>query len=76
MLQDCLIILNVLLTTSTGLRIAAGGSLNYTQIFLIAFPSTIGGFLIGIISDYPLVSALLLIAILLGRDIEDVPDPL
>jgi hypothetical protein len=75
LLQDCLIILNGLLTTSTGLRIAAGGSLSYVQIILIAFPSTIGGFLLGTISDYPVATALLPIAILLGRDIEDVPDP-
>ena len=75
LLQDCFIILNGLLTTSTGLRIAAGGSLSYVQIILIAFPSTIGGFLLGTISDYPVASALLPIAILLGRDIEDLPDP-
>lgn len=74
-LQDCLIILNGLLTTSTGLHIAAGGSLSYIQIILIAFPSTIGGFLLGTISEYPVVSALLPITILFGRGIEDVPDP-
>ena len=75
LLKDCLIILNGLLTTSTGFRIAAGGALSYVQIILIAFPSTIGGFLLATISDYPVASALLPIAILLGRDIEDVPDP-
>jgi len=69
LLQDCLIILNGLLTTSTGLCIAAGGSLSYVQI------STIGGFLLGTISDYPVANALLPIAILLDRDIEDVPNP-
>jgi hypothetical protein len=72
-LQNCLIILNGLLTTSTGLRIAA--SLSYVQIILIAFPSTIGGFLLGTISTYPVASSLLPIVILLGRDIEDLPDP-
>ena len=75
LLQDVLFILNGLLTTSTGLRIAAGGSLNYTQILLIAFPSTIGGFLMGIIYAHPLASAVLPIAILFGRGIEDIPDP-
>ena len=74
-LQDCLTILNALLTTSTGFRFAAGGSLSYVQIILIALPSTIGGFLLGAISEYPVVSALLPIAILLGRDLENVPDP-
>ena len=74
-LRNCFLILNGLLTTSTGLHIAAGGSLSYVQIILIAFPSTIAGFLIGTISAYPLASALLPIAILLGRDIEAVPDP-
>ena len=75
LLQDCLMILNGLLTTSTGLRIAISGSLSYVQILLIALPSTIGGFLLETISEYPVVSALLPIAILLGRDIENVPDP-
>ena len=75
LLQNWLIMLNGLLTASTGLRIAVGGSLSYVQIILIAFPSTIGGFLLGTISDYPIPSALLPIAILLGRGIENVPDP-
>jgi hypothetical protein len=75
LLQDVLFILNGLLTNNTGLRIATGGSLNYAQIILIAFPSTIGGFLMGIISAYPLASAVLPIAILFGRGIEDIPDP-
>jgi len=74
LLQNCLIIFNEILTTSTGLRISTGGSLNYVQIILIALPSIIGGFLLGIISEYPLASALLPIAILVGRNIEDVPD--
>jgi hypothetical protein len=75
LLQNCLIIFNGLLTGSTGLCIAAGGSLSYVQIILIAFPSSVGGFLLGTISDYPVVSALLPITILLGRGIENVPDP-
>ena len=74
-LQNFLIIMNGILTTSTGFRIATGGSLSYVQIILIAFPSTIGGFLLGTISEYPVASALLPIAILFGRGIEDVPDP-
>ena len=75
LLQDLLFILNGLLTTSTGLRIAAGGSLSYVQIIIIAFPSTIGGFLMGTILAYPLASAVLPIAILFGRSIEDIADP-
>ena len=73
-LQNFLIIMNGILTTSTGFRIATGGSLSYVQIILIAFPSTIGGFLLGTILDHP-AAAFLPIAILLGRGIEDVPDP-
>ena len=75
LLQNYLFILNGLLTTSTGLRIAVGGSLDFVQIILIAFPSTIGGFLLGTVSDYPVASALLPIAILSGRGIEEVPNP-
>jgi hypothetical protein len=75
LLQDFFMIMNGILTASTGFRIAAGGSLNYVQILLIAFPSTIGGFLLGTISECPVASALLPIAILFGRGIEDVPDP-
>ena len=75
LLQNVLFILNGLLTTSTGLRIAVGGSLSYTQIILIAFPSTIGGFMVGTICAHPLASAVLPIAVLFGRGIEDIPDP-
>lgn len=75
LVQNVLFILNVLLTNSTGLRIAAAGSLDYTQIMLIAFPATIGGFMMGTICAYPLASAVLPIAILFGRGIEDIPDP-
>jgi site-specific recombinase XerD len=74
LLQDVLFILNRLLTTSTGLHIVAGGSLSYAQIILITFPSTIGGFLMGTIYAYSLASAVLPIAILFGRGIEDIPD--
>lgn len=74
-LQDCFMILNALLTSSTGVRIAAGGSLDYVQIILIAVPSSTLGFMLGIISNYPLASSLLSIAVLFGRDIEDIPDP-
>lgn len=75
LLQYVFFILNGLLTTSTGLRIVAGGSLSYAQIVLIAFPSTVGGFMTGIISQYPLTGVLLPIVILFSQGIEDVPDP-
>ncbi len=75
LLQNILFIVNGLLTPSTGLRIVAGGLLNYIQIILIAFPSTVGGFMMVKISAYPLVSTVLPIAILFGRGIEDIPDP-
>jgi hypothetical protein len=75
LLRYFLFILNGLLTTSTGLRIAVGGSLTFTQIILIALPATAGGFLMGTISAYPLASTLLPMLILFGRGIEDVPDP-
>lgn len=74
-LQNVLIILNGLLTTSTGFRIAVGGHLSYIEIILIAFPSTIGGFILGMISQYPIASALLPLVIVLGRDIEDISNP-
>ena len=70
--------LNSLLSTSVGLRIALGGSLDYTQIIIIGAPSTVGGFLVGLTSTYPLASALLPLlplAIFYGRGIEDIPDP-
>jgi hypothetical protein len=75
LLQEVLSILNVLLATSTGLSIGAGGSLGYVHIILIAFPSTVGSFLIGMSSAYPLAIAALPIAILFGRGIEDIADP-
>ena len=75
LLQYCLFILNGLLTNSTGLCVAAGGSLTYVRILLIAFPSTIGGFLMGIMHANPIAGVLLPIAILFGREIEDIPNP-
>ena len=66
---------NALLTSSVGLRFAVGGSLNYTQFILIAFPSTIAGFMMGLVTANPLVSVLLPLAMLYGRGIEDIPDP-
>ena len=68
-------ILNQLLTNGTGFRIAVGGSLNNVQIILIAFPSTMVGFIMGRISTYPLASAMLPIAILFARGVEDIPNP-
>ena len=75
LLQEVFFHLNGLLTAATGLRFALGGSLSYVQILLIAFPSTIGGYLMGLTYAYPLASAVLPIAILFGRGIEEIPDP-
>ena len=75
LLQINFVILNALLTSSVGLRIAIGGSLDYTQFILIAFPATIGGFLMGLVIANPLASVLLPLGILYGRGIEDIPDP-
>lgn len=68
---------NDILTYTVSLRIALGVSLDYTQIILIAFPSTLGGFLLGLLTanSLPLASALLPLAVLFGRGIEDLPDP-
>ena len=63
------------LTSSVGLRFAVGGSLDYTQFILIAFPATVGGFLMGQIIANPLASVFLPLAILYGRGIEDIPNP-
>lgn len=73
--QINLVILNALLTSSVGLRFAVGVSLNYTQFILIAFPSTVGGFLMGQVIANPLASVFLPLAVLYGRGIEDIPDP-
>lgn len=74
-LRLCLLTINGLLTSSVGLRFAVGGSLDYTQFILIGFPSTLGGFMLGLVSANPVFSLLLPLVILYGRDIEDIPDP-
>ena len=74
-LKLLLALLNAALSSSAGLRLAVGGSLDYTQIILIAFPSTLGGFLVGQVIKNPLISVLLPLAIFYGRGIEDIPDP-
>ena len=67
--------LNASLTSSVSLRFAVVGSLGYTKIILLAFPATVGGFLMGQIITNPLVSVFLPLAIFYGRGIEDIPDP-
>lgn len=68
-------ILNTLLTSSVGLRFAVGGSLDVTQIILIAFPATVAGFILERVVENPLATVLLPLAIFYGRGIENVPDP-
>jgi len=71
-----LFLTNSLLTKNLGLVIAAGGSLEFTQILFIAMPSTIAGYLIGSICAYPIIPVLIPLAILFGRGVEDISDPL
>lgn len=52
-LQQFFVLFNFLLTHGVGLRFALGGSLDYTQILLIAFPSTLSGILMGLTTSYP-----------------------
>lgn len=68
-------ILNACLTSSVGLRFAVGGSIPYTQFILIAFPSTVAGFLLEFALATPLPGLLLPLAILCGRGIETIPNP-
>lgn len=75
LLRVFFMVFNGLLTSSFGLRFAVGGSLDYTQFILIAFPSTVGGFLMGLTTVNPLASVFLPLAILYGHGIEDTPDP-
>jgi hypothetical protein len=75
LLREFFVIFNVLLTSSFGLRFALGGSLDYTQVILITFPSTVAGFLTGLASAYPIFGVLVPLGILYGRGIEDIPDP-
>jgi hypothetical protein len=75
LLRLCFFAFNTALTTKIGLRFAIGGSLDYTQVILIAFPSTLGGLVMGLTLANPLASVLLPLAILYGRGIEDIPNP-
>lgn len=75
LLREFFVLFNALLTSGFGLRFAVGGSLNYTQVILIALPSTVGGFLVGLASAYPIFSVLVPLGILYGRGIEHIPDP-
>lgn len=68
-------IFNASLTSSVGLCFACGGSLNWTQVILLGFPSTVGGFLLAQILTNPLASVFLPLAIVYARGIEDIPDP-
>lgn len=74
-LQVLFFIINRSLTSKFGLRFAMGGSLDYTQFLLIAFPMTVAGFLLEQVIANPLASIFIPLAILSGRAIEDVPNP-
>ncbi len=74
-LSQFFFILNSILTSSLGLRIAVGGSLDYTQFLLFMFPSTIGGFLMGTLMEYLILGVLTPLAIFYSREIEDIKDP-
>ena len=75
LLRDFFLILNTLLTTGFSLRFAVGGSLDYTQIILFGLPATVGGFVMGQLSAYPILGVLIPVGILYGRGIEQIADP-
>jgi hypothetical protein len=74
LLQIFLAIVNASMTSKLGLRVAVGGSLDFTHIILFAVSGSVSGFLVGQILN-PTVTLFLPIAIMFGRGIEDVPDP-
>ena len=76
LLSDFFFMLNNLLTISSGLRIAVGGSMSLTEIVLLGFPSTVGGFVLGLLITQPIIGVLIPLAILTGRGIEDIPNNL
>ena len=76
LLQDFFMTLNTILTTRVGLHVMTGGGYDYVHIIIIALPSTIAGFLTSMKLPHPLISVLVPILIVYGRDIKDIPDPL
>jgi hypothetical protein len=75
LLQAYLYVLNQLLTYGVGVRFAVGGSLETTQIILISVSGSIGGFLAGQILKNPLAIILLPLSLVIGRGIEEIPNP-
>lgn len=74
LLQINFAILNALLATRVGISVGVAGSLDWTQILLIAVPGTAGGFFAGLVMANPVAAIILPLVILRGRGIEDVPD--
>jgi len=70
-----LFLLNLILSTSFGLRVAFGGFLCDTKIILFGIPSTVSGFVMGQLSSHTILGVLIQIAILSGLGIKDIPDP-
>lgn len=69
LLRQFLALMNGLISTNLGLRLALGGTLDYTQIILIGVPTALGSFLIGLANVVPpFVGILLPLGILYGRD--------
>nr|WPV76398.1 hypothetical protein [Naviculales sp.] len=74
LLQIFFAALNASLTTNCGIRFAVGGSLNYVQIILLIFPSTVVGYMVEQIVSNPLVSIFSPLLLILGRGINDIPN--
>lgn len=66
--------LNSSLTINYGLRVALGGSLNYVDLIIITFPSTVAGYLMEQAISNPLVTILGPLIVIFGRGIEDIED--
>jgi hypothetical protein len=68
-------LLGNLIAYTLGLRITAGGSMDYTQFILFCVPSTLGGFIVGTLITNPLLVTIFPLMFLYTRGIENVIDP-
>lgn len=69
-----LAVLNAFLTYNFGLRFAAGGSVDYVQVILLVFPSSIVGYAVQQAINNPLITILGPLGLVFGRSIETISE--
>ena len=75
LLRVVLFTFNALLSSKVGICFAVESGLDFTQFILISWPSSIIGFMVGIMLENPAISGLLALGLFSGRGVRIIHDP-